>query len=113
MFHCGTDTHPYELYHALNDIERRRTKVRRPQTNRFMERYNRTVLDEFFRIALRQKFYETVEELQADLDAWLIHYNTERPSRGYRVMGRRPIDTVNDYLKSLQDKPGKTVRQEA
>jgi transposase InsO family protein len=110
---CGTETHPYELYLALNDIEHRRTKVRRPQTNGFVERFNRTVLDEFFRIAFRQKFYETVEELQADLDAWLIHYNTERPHRGYRNMGRRPLDTINDYLKSLQEKPGETVRQEA
>jgi transposase InsO family protein len=107
-----TRTHT-SLYLALNDIEHRRTKVRRPQTNGFVERFNRTVLDEFFRIAFRQKLYESVEELQADLDAWLIHYNTERPyPRGYRNMGRRPLDTINDYLKSLQDKSGQTVRQE-
>jgi transposase InsO family protein len=110
---CGTDTHPYELYLTLNDIEHSRTKVRRPQTNGFVERFNRTVLDEFCRIAFRQKFYDSVQELQADLDAWLIHYNTERPHRGYRNMGRRPLDTINDYLKCLQDKPGQTVRQEA
>lgn len=95
---CGTESHPYELYLALNDIEHRRTKVRRPQTNGFVERFNRTVLDEFFRIAFRTKFYESVEQLQADLDAWLVHYNTERPHQGYRNMGRRPIDTVNLYL---------------
>jgi hypothetical protein len=39
-------------------------------------RFNRTVLDEFFRIAFRTKLYESVEQLQVDLDAWLIHYNT-------------------------------------
>ena len=42
---CGTETHPYELYLSLNEIEHRRTKVRSPQTNGFIERFNRTVLD--------------------------------------------------------------------
>ena len=95
---CGTDAHPYELYLALNDIEHRRTKVRSPKTNGFVERFNGTVLDEFFRKVFREKFFESVEALQQDLDAWLAHYNTERPHRGYRNMGRRPIETINNYL---------------
>lgn len=99
---CGTDSHPYELYLALNEIEHRRTKVRRPQTNGFVERFNRTVLDEFFRTAFRTKFYESVEQLQIDLDQWLHDYNYERAHQGYRNLGRRPIDTFNDYLEQQQ-----------
>lgn len=95
---CGKDSHPYELYLELNDIEHRRTQVRRPQTNGFVERFNRTVLDEFFRVAFRKNFYESVEALQEDLDAWLFHYNTERPHQGYRNLGRRPIDTITLFL---------------
>lgn len=95
---CGKDTHPYELYLELNDIEHRRTQVRRPQTNGFVERFNRTVLDEFFRIAFRKKFYESVEALQVDLDTWLVHYNTERPHQGYRNQGRRPIETIELFI---------------
>jgi len=95
---CGKDTHPYELYLELNDIEHRKTQVRRPQTNGFVERFNRTVLDEFFRIAFRKKLYESVEVLQVDLDAWLVHYNTERPHQGYRNQGRRPIETIGLFL---------------
>lgn len=91
---CGKDTHPFEMYLELNDIEHRRTKVKTPRTNGFVERFNRTVLDEFFRIAFRAKFYETIETLQVDLDAWLVHYNNERPHQGYRNQGRRPIDTL-------------------
>ena len=91
---CGKDTHPYELYLELNEIEHRKTQVRRPQSNGFVERFNRTVLDEFFRIVFRKKFYESVEALQEDLDAWLVHYNTERPHQGYRNRGRRPMDTI-------------------
>jgi transposase InsO family protein len=97
---CGTDMHPFELYLQLNDIEHRLTRVRRPQTNGFVERFNRTVLDEFFRTAFRTTLYESVEALQADLDAWLLTYNTERPHHGYRNMGRRPIDTVTSYIEN-------------
>jgi hypothetical protein len=56
------------------------------------------VLDEFFRVKMRETFYETVEALQADLDTWLIHYNTERPHLGYRNMGRRPVETVMSFV---------------
>jgi len=41
-----------------------------------------------------EKFYSSVEELQNDLDQWLHRYNYERPHRGYRNMGRRPIETI-------------------
>ena len=66
----------------------------RPRTNGFVERFNRTVLDEFFREAFREKFYPSVEELQKDLDQWLHRYNYERPHPGYRNMGRKPIETI-------------------
>jgi hypothetical protein len=72
-----------EAYLDLNGVEHRRTKVRTPKTNGFVEQFNGTVLDEFFRVKMRETFYETVDALQADLDAWLIHYNTERPHLGY------------------------------
>ena len=73
---CGTENHPFELYLALNDIEHRRTKMKSSQTNGFIERFNKTVLDEFFRIAFRENFYQSVDALQADLDRWLYHYNS-------------------------------------
>ena len=90
------------LYLELNDIEHRRTRVRKPQTNGFVERFNRTVLDEFFRTAFRTKFYESVEALQSDLDAWLTYYNNERPHQGYRNRGKRPTDTINEYLTNVK-----------
>jgi len=94
---CGTKRHPYELYLDLNGIEHRRTKVRTPRTNGFGERFNGTVLGEFFRVAMRVNFYDSVETLQADLDTWLVYYNTERPHLGYRNIGSRPIETVMSF----------------
>lgn len=100
--YCGMAMiHPYEIFLELNDIDHRRIKVATPRTNGFVERFNRTVLDEFFRETFRKKFYTSVEELQDDMDQWLHHYNYERPHRGYRNNGKRPIDTL---------KEGKTVK---
>ena len=40
---CGrADHHPYELFLQLEGIEHRTTKVRRPQSNGFIERLHRT-----------------------------------------------------------------------
>jgi transposase InsO family protein len=100
---CGTDSHPYELYLALCDLTHKRTKVRHPQTNGFVERFHRTIKEEFFAVALRATFYEAVPALQTDLDAWLVHYNTERPHLGYRNLGKRPLDTINAYLNVSQE----------
>lgn len=99
---CGTENHPFELYLALNDVSHRRTKVKSPQTNGFIERFNKTVLDEFFRIAFRETFYEGVEALQEDLDQWLLHYNRERPHRGYRNRGKRPLDTILEFAGTVR-----------
>lgn len=99
---CGADAHPYELYLALNDVERRRTQVSSPQTNGFVERFHRTVKDEFFGIAFRKTFYERVEALQQDLDEWLVRYNTERPHLGYRNMGASPIQTVLSFSSTVR-----------
>jgi transposase InsO family protein len=100
---CGSpthlETHAYELYLQLNDIQHRRTRVRSPQTNGFVERFHRTLLEEFFAIKLREKLYESVEALQEDLDEWLVFYNKERPHLGYRNQGRRPIDTFFAFKK--------------
>ncbi len=43
------------------NFKHRVTRVRRPRTDGFIERFNRTVLDEFFRIRLREKIYVSVK----------------------------------------------------
>jgi hypothetical protein len=47
---------------------------------------------------MRENLYDSVEALQADLDQWLIHYNTERPHLSHRNMGRRPIETIMSFV---------------
>lgn len=59
----------------------------RPQSNGFIERPHRTLLDEHFRLKGREKFYESVAEMQADLEAYLVIYNTKRPHQGRGMNG--------------------------
>ena len=74
--YCGThDRHEYELYLAVENIDHTRTKTKSPQTNGIVERFHKTLLDEFYRIAFRKTVYDAIGELQADLDLWIDEYN--------------------------------------
>jgi transposase InsO family protein len=47
-----------------------------------VERFHKTLLDEFYRIAFRKRVYDTIGELQADLDLWIDQYNQARTHQG-------------------------------
>ncbi len=91
--YCGRpDKHPYELFLQLEEIEHRTTKVGRPQSNGFIERFHRTLLEEHLRIKGRTTWYEALDEMQKDLDGYLETYNTRRPHRGRGMEGRTPYE---------------------
>lgn len=99
---CGRpDRHPYELFLQLEDIEHRTTQVRRPQSNGFLERFHRTLLDEHLRIQGRSKFYEDLPEMQKDLDTWLASYNEKRPHQGRGMNGKTPLQVFEDGRKLI------------
>ena len=97
--YCGKpDQHAYQLYLAVEDIDHTKTKTKSPQTNGICERFHRTLLEEFYSIAFRKKIYRTLEELQADLDEWIVKYNNERPHSGRYCYGKTPMQTFEDSL---------------
>lgn len=102
--YCGTDRHEYELYLAVEDIDHTRTKVKSPQTNGICERFHKTVLNEFYRVAFRKKIYRTLDELQADLDRWLRLYNEQRPHQGRWCYGKTPTQTFIDSIPLAKEK---------
>ena len=101
---CGRESHEYELYLAVEDIDHSRTKAKSPQTNGICERFHRTLLDEFYRVAFRKKIYRTIDELQVDLDAWLVEYNEQRPHQGRWCFGKTPMQTFLDALPLAKEK---------
>jgi transposase InsO family protein len=103
--YCGKpETHDYQLYLAINDIEHSRTKANHPQTNGICERFHKTILQEFYQVAFRRKIYRSIEELQIDLDDWLYYYNHDRTHQGKMCCGRTPMQTLIDGKEVWHDK---------
>ena len=110
---CGReDRHPYELFLQLEEIEHRKTKVGRPQSNGFIERFHRTLLEEHLRIKGRTTWYETVAEMQKDLDAYLETYNRQRPHRGRGMKGRTPYEVFKAGIPKKSPARKKSARKE-
>jgi integrase-like protein len=92
--YCGSlEHHEYELYLALEDIDPAKTKARHPQTNGICERFHRTIQEECYAVAFRQKLYTSLEQLQVEVDEWLRTYNEERPHSGKYCFGKTPRET--------------------
>ena len=103
--YCGNpERHEYELYLAIEDIDHSRTKTKSPQTNGIVERFHKTLLDEFYRVAFRKKLYRSIAELQDDLDHWMQGYNEARPHQGRWCYGKTPMQTFIDSLDLAKEK---------
>jgi transposase InsO family protein len=96
--------HEYELYLSIEGIEHSKTQVRSPQSNGICERLHRTMQEEFYAVAFRKKLYETLEDLQTDLDEWMDFYNTQRPHSGRYCFGKTPLQTFTDSKSLATDK---------
>lgn len=85
----------YEIEHVL-------TKPRRPQSNGITERFQRTILEEFYQKMFRTKLYQDLDGLQEDLDQYLIEYNFFRPHQG--IKGKYPIELLKPSTQVLQQR---------
>lgn len=92
----AVERHPYQLFLHLNDIEHSRTKAYHPQTNGSTERLNQIIQEEFYAVAFRKTLYTSIDQIQADLDAYMEIYNTRRTNQGKRCLGRTPKQTWDD-----------------
>ena len=102
---CGRpEEHEYQLYLAIKDIDHTKTKAKHPQTNGICERFHRTILEEFYQVAFRKKIYNSIEQLQNDLDEYLNKFNNSRTHQGKMCNGRTPMDTFNDGIKKWNEK---------
>jgi hypothetical protein len=72
--------------------------------NGIWERFHKTLLDEFHRVAFRKKVYRSIGELQADLDAWIAAYNQHRSHQGRWCFGKTPMQTFLDAIPLAKEK---------
>jgi len=62
------------------------------------------VLNEFYQIAFRKKIYQSIDELQEDVDRWIQEYNNERPHSGKYCFGKTPMQTFVDSIPMAKEK---------
>ena len=59
---------------------------------------------QFYASAFRRKLYRSIDELQADVDAWIASYNTERTHSGKYCYGKTPMQTFLDSKRLSDEK---------
>ena len=97
--YCGKrEDHEYQLYLSIEDIDHSKTRARSPQTNGICERFHKTILQEFYQVAFRKKVYNSLDELQMDLNKWIEYYNCERTHSGKYCFGKTPMQTLLDAI---------------
>jgi hypothetical protein len=56
------------LYPAIEDGDHTRTRATSPRTEGICERFHRTMPEEFYHVAFREKVYESLQTSQSDVD---------------------------------------------
>ena len=103
--YCGNrDYHEYQLYLAIEEIDHTKTRIHHPQSNGICERFHKTILNEFYRVTFRKRVYNSLDELQDDLDTWLLEYNESRPHSGKYCFGKTPLATFTDSIQLAKEK---------
>jgi len=93
-----------------NGISHRHTAVRSPTTTGKIERFHQSLRKEF----LADRTFPSLQAAQAELDAWVTDYNTERPHQALEMatpaqrFRLEPLakDPVSIPVDSLEDRPG-------
>lgn len=90
--HHQSKNHGFERLLQELKINHRLTRVRHPWTNGACERLNRTLLEEFYQVAFRTNIYQSVQQLNDDLNRFIEFYNCQRTHQGKRTQGKVPAE---------------------
>jgi len=88
--HHQSKNHGFERLLQELQINHRLTRVRHPWTNGACERLNLTLLEEFYQVAFRTNIYQSVQQLNDDLNRFIEFYNCQRTHQGKRTQGKVP-----------------------
>jgi hypothetical protein len=88
----GEIVNPVQLLFLEIGVKQRFTRPYRPQTNGKMERFWRTINEDF----IEGTTFATLEELKKELIQYMIYYNEYRPHQG--IGGKKPIDICKEKL---------------
>jgi len=86
-FYSARHKNDYSYFHrilARCGVEHTVTKKAHPWTNGYAERLNQTIWQEFY-LCLLPKPYTTLEQLNEDLQKFMVEYNFKRRHTGYKL----------------------------
>ena len=98
-FGPGTGEVLFDRICRENGIKHLLTAPRSPTTTGKVERFHRTLREEF----LTGRVFTSIDDAQAQLDGWVEHYNHDRPHQGigmvppverFRLAAAAPADVV-------------------
>jgi transposase InsO family protein len=81
------------------EITHHRTPPRSPNHNAVCERFQGTALQECWRPAFHRRRFDRLTQLRAEIESWLITYNTRRPNRSDFMRGRTPRQILDGHRK--------------
>jgi transposase InsO family protein len=79
------------------EITHHRTPPRSPDHNAVCERFQGTALQECWRPAFHRRRFDRLTQLRAELDSWLVTYNTRRPNHSDFMRGRTPRQVLDQH----------------
>ena len=80
-------------------ITHHRIPARSPNHNAVCERVQGTILQEFYRPAFHRQRFDTLAELETQLQGFLQRYNTKRRNHGAYMSGRVPLQVLETHLR--------------
>jgi transposase InsO family protein len=89
----------FDRHLANLEITHHRTPPRSPNHNAVCERFQGTALQECWRPAFHRRRFETLGQLRAEIDTWLVDYNTRRPNHSDFMAGRTPHQVLDQHAK--------------
>jgi len=84
------------------DIRHHRIPKGQPMLNGYCERFQRTILEEFYQVVFRKQFFDSLEALQSELDKYLSFYNFKRVHFGLIKTGAIPAEILKSKTSVLR-----------
>jgi transposase InsO family protein len=87
----------FRSYLAGAGLTHHRIPPRSPNHNAVCERFHGTILQECWRPAFHRRRFISIRQLQAEADAWLVHYNHRRRNHSDYMQGRTPRQMLDNH----------------
>ncbi len=89
----------FDAHLAKLEITHHRTPPRSPNHNAVCERFQGTALQECWRPAFHRRRFDRLAQLRAEIDTWLVDYNTRRANHSDFMAGRTPRQVLDTHHK--------------